>query len=118
MEEFINRFCSIHRHGPPKFLAKQEALFNSTIAAAEKGLGVAAFRPTRSMNAAAFDSIAIGIARRLENGPILDSAGLKRAYETLLKNDDYLAATTRATADEANVANRLKFAIQAFVAVK
>jgi len=112
MEEFINRFCRKHRHGPPKFLKQAEALFTTTIATAEKGLGVSAFRPSRSMNAAAFDSIAIGIARRLEKGPILDFTTVKTAYEALLKNDLYIAATSRATADETNVVNRLKETLQ------
>jgi len=118
MEEFINRFCRKHRHAPQTFLKEAEALFNSTIAAAEKGIGVAAFRPSRSMNAAAFDSIAIGIARRLETGPILDFTTLKTAYEALLRNDLYVLATSRATADETSVTNRLKFSIESFAAVK
>ncbi len=118
MEEFINRFCRIHRHGPTKFLAKAEALFNATIAAAEKGLGASAFRPTRSMNAAAFDSIAIGIARRLEKGKITNFAELKLAYDKLATNDTYVLATSRATADETSVSNRLTKATEAFASVK
>jgi hypothetical protein len=118
MEEFINRFCRKHRHGPAKFLTKAEALFNSTITAAEKGLGVSAFRPTRSMNAAAFDSIAVGIARRLEKGPITDFAKLKQAYEKLVQNDSYVLATSRATADETSVSNRLSLATEMFASVK
>ncbi len=118
MEEFVNRFCRRHRHGPAKFLAEAESLFISAIAAAEKGLGVAAFRPSRSMNAAAFDSIAIGIARRLEKGPIGDHTALKLAYEALLKNDLYVSATSRATADETSVSNRLQIATDAFASVK
>ena len=70
------------------------------------------------MNAAAFDSIAIGIARRLEKGPILDYTTLKTAYEALLSNSLYLSATSRATADETSVANRLKFSIESFATAK
>ena len=118
MEEFVNRFCRKHRHGPTKFLTKAQALFTSTISAAEKGLGTSAFRPSRSMNAAAFDSIAIGIARRLEKSPITDFATLKQAYEKLAQNDAYVVATSRATADETSVSNRLTLATEAFASVK
>jgi uncharacterized protein with ParB-like and HNH nuclease domain len=118
MEEFINRFCRKHRHGPPKFLADSEALFNSTIAAAEQGLGASAFRPARSMNAAAFDSIAVGIAARLKAGPITDYNSIKTAYQALLQNDLYASATSRATADESSVAIRLKLSIDAFATAK
>jgi len=118
MEEFINRFCRKYRHGPAKFLAKAEALFVSTISTAERGLGSGAFRPARSMNAAAFDSIAIGLARRLEKGPITDLAKLKVAYNKLGRNAEYVLATSRATADETSVATRLSLATEAFALVK
>ncbi len=118
MEEFINGFCRRHRHGPVKFLSRAQTLFLSTIAAAEKGLGARAFRPKRSMNAAAFDSIAIGIARRLENGPITNFVKLKQAYEKLAQNEEYVLATSRATADETSVSNRLTLATEAFASVK
>ena len=90
----------------------------ATISAAEKGLGVRAFRPKRSMNAAAFDSIAIGIARRLEKGPIEDFSGLRSAYDGLVNEEAYALATSRATADEASVSTRLTLATEAFDSVK
>ena len=117
MEEFVNRFCRKYRNGPAKFLTKAEELFDSTIAVIDKGLGVSAFRPTRSMNAAAFDSIAVGIARRLEKGPISNFTQLKQAHEKLVQNDVYVLATSRATADETSVSNRLTLATEVFASV-
>lgn len=114
MEEFLNRFCRTHRAGPAKFLNKVETTFKRTIDTISDSLGPSAFRPTRAMNAAAFDSIAVGIARRLEKGPIADVRKLKRAFEKLSQTDDYVSATSRATSDETNVETRLRLATQAF----
>lgn len=118
MEEFLNKFTRKHRHGPAKFLSKAESIFRKTIETANSALGPSAFRPARSMNAAAFDSIAVALARRLEHGPIMDHVKLKRAFDGLAKNDDYVAATSRATADEASVSARLTLATQAFADIK
>jgi hypothetical protein len=118
MEEFLNRFCRKHRNGPSKFLTKAEGVFKKTIELANNALGASAFRPARSMNAAAFDSIAVALARRLELGPIEDHAKLKRAFDRLAQNEDYVTATSRATADETSVSTRLALATEAFASVK
>ena len=70
------------------------------------------------MNAAVFDSIAIGIAKRLEAGPIKDFSGLKAAYDKLVAVDRYIQTTSRATADETSVSDRLALATDAFAKVK
>lgn len=118
MEEFLNRFARKYRHGPAKFLKKGESTFLKTIERAYSALGTNAFRPVRSMNAAVFDSVAVGLARRLDRGPITDESKLKRAFEKLSQREDYVTATSRATADEGSVSTRLKLATEAFASVK
>ena len=118
MEEFLNRFARKHRHGPAKFLRKGESIFLKTIERAYSALGTNAFRPVRSMNAAVFDSIAVALARRLDQGSITDESTLKRAFGKLSELDDYVAATSRATADEGSVSTRLQLATEAFASVK
>lgn len=118
MEEFLNKFCRKHRNGPLEYLQTAAAIFQNTVETINRALGPAAFRPTRSMNAAVFDSIAVAIARRLEIGPITGDAALRAAFETLSKSEDYIAATSRATSDETSVATRLQLATKAFAGLR
>jgi hypothetical protein len=59
----------------------------------------------------------VGVAARLTRSPITSLADVRAAYEKLFSNDEYREATTRATADEENVSNRVKLAKAAFANV-
>jgi hypothetical protein len=118
MEEFLNRYARKYRHGPAKHLKRIEKVFDKTIATISSALGASAFRPVRSMNAAVFDSIAVALARRLDAGPIADEVKLKRAFERLSQNEEYVKATSSSTALEASVETRLRLATEAFASVK
>ena len=80
-------------------------------------LGARAFRPVRAINAAVFDSIAVGLARRLTRGPIKKPEALVEAHRKLAAEPRYVEATSRATSDEASVSDRLKLSTGAFAAV-
>ena len=118
MEEFINKFCGRHKKGPPKFLDECENAFTATIGVVREAIGPRAFRPVRAINAAVFDSVMVGLARRLATGPVEDKGALRGIYESLRGNEQFVAATSRATSDESNVALRLKISTEAFQAAK
>ena len=118
INEFLNLFVSRHRNPPQKFLEHASAEFTSVIALCLQTLGKKAFRPAGSLNAAVFDSVTVGIARRLDKGKIRKPEKLAAAYEQLLKKDSYLSAVTSATSDEINVTTRLKEATDAFAHVE
>jgi len=118
MEEFLNRYARKYRRGPKKHLDQIEKVFEMTIDTAFHALGASAFRPVRSMNAAVFDSIAVALARRLDMGSISNEAELKRAFEKLSQNEEYVKATSSSTALEASVEARLRLATQAFSSVQ
>lgn len=114
MEEFLNRFCARHQEGPAEFIEQCRKLFRDTLTIAHDSLSPRAFRPVRAINAAVFDALAVGLARRLAKGPITNPAALATAYQTLSANQQFVSATSRATADEANVATRIRLAAEAF----
>ena len=114
MEEFLNGFASKHNKPSEEFLKEVEKVFKDTIDVAKKTLGTKSFRVVRAINAAVFDSIMVGIARRLKMGNIADLDSLKNAYEELMRNTDYLKATSKGTSDETTVALRLGLTIKAF----
>ena len=56
---------------------------------------------------AIYDSVMVAIARRLDDGAISDPESLNSAYESLLSDESFRDATSRATADNAAVSARL-----------
>jgi len=114
INEFLNKFSARHRKPSPQFLRTCRRRFTSTISVALHSLGEKAFRPVGSLNAAVFDSVMVGIAKRLEKGRIKKLPKVATAYEKLLTKKSYEAAISQATSDEANVATRLREAIGAF----
>ncbi|NBC31925.1 MAG: DUF262 domain-containing protein [Alphaproteobacteria bacterium] len=114
MNEFLNRFMKKHRKMSEETAASFTQVFTHTIGYAHRVLGSRAFRPERSLNAAVYDSVMVGLARRLDNPVDPDPEAIQAAYQRLLKNQQYKDAFTRSTADEESVATRLKLATEAF----
>jgi Protein of unknown function DUF262 len=117
MKEFLNRYMATNRA-----LAKQpeqllKTVFQNTVSTILKGIGVRAFRPKTSVNAAVLDSVMVGLATRLAQGPVTAHDRLKVAYEALLLNASYAQATIHSTSDEESVRQRLQLAKDAFAKV-
>jgi hypothetical protein len=113
MAEFLNKFTGRNRFAPKKTLDLWYATFATTCDAAHAAFGKRAFRPERALNAAVFDAVMVGLARRLKRGPV-EEGGLKRAYRMLLENKEFLARTLYATSDETSVKGRIQQATTAF----
>jgi hypothetical protein len=72
------------------------------------------FLTIRALNAAVFDSVMVGIARRLERGPVTDLEQLRAKYEELLHDQAFLDACGRGTAGEERVKTRIGLATASF----
>lgn len=119
MKEFLNRYCARNRDLAEQPGAELADLFNDTIQAIQAIVGDRAFRPGNALNAAVFDAVMVGTARRLrQETPVRDTAAYQRAYESLLENQQFEDAYTRATADAESVRKRLELATQAFAQVE
>lgn len=114
MEEFLSRFAGKNRTPKPEFLADVRTLFINTIHTIDLSLDDKAFRPEKAFNAAVFDSVMVGLARRLAVSPITKPAQVQDAYSRLIANEDYLDAVSQATADESRVRSRMSMSIEAF----
>jgi uncharacterized protein with ParB-like and HNH nuclease domain len=114
MKEFLNRYMSNNRK--LKLQSKEEITetFNSVMEIIFNSLGVKAFKPKSSFNAAIFDSISVGISHALRKSKKPDEAKLKHAYDSLISDPKFVNATERATANSELVAYRLDAAIKAF----
>jgi hypothetical protein len=114
LKGFLNDFLKDHRQATDLDLDALAAHFAATTATVNRGLGRPAFRTRTAVNAALVDAVMVGIARRLERGPIEEFEQLKAAFRGLVDNDDFDWAIARATADEERVERRLSMATRAF----
>jgi hypothetical protein len=111
---FLNRFMKEHKDLQPDLAAEMRERFAGAINEIFIAIGRPAFRPSRALNAAVFDSVMVGVAKRLERHPGIDQQELARAYGELLKNPKFLEACGRGTAGEERVKERLLLANAAF----
>ena len=116
--EFLNTYMGTNRHLKLQSSEQISQAFNNTVETINKHLGKAVFKPRGAFIAAIFDSIMVGIARRLEKGDIKDVEALNRNYIALLSNKDFIGATETHTSDEENVVMRMKLATKAFAKIR
>jgi len=114
MKEFLNTYM-----GSNRYLQKQprEQLwldFTNTVSIIERYIGNKAFKPKRALNAAIFDSIMVGIKKRLNKGEIANGNQLKQIYQALLIDPEYIKVTETATSDEENVRRRIEITTKVF----
>jgi hypothetical protein len=117
MKAFLNTFMG--RNRMLQRLSKNDitSAFVPTIEVIHGAIGHRAFRLARVLNAAVFDAVMVGVARRLTSGRLSEPETLKQRYLDLLKSPDFLAVAERATADEESVSRRLKLATTSFANV-
>lgn len=114
MKAFLNRYMSKNRHLKLNSADELIDIFFKTIGIVRESISEKAFRPERALNAAVFDAVTTGIAKRLMKGPVKDKTTLVQRYDELLSNSDFIKRYKTATSDEENVKTRLKLAIEAF----
>lgn len=117
MKEFLNKFMAWDRSLTKVSGETLHLLFAESIGTVHEAIGRQAFRPFRAINTAVFDSVMVGIARRLEKGTISSPKGLKARYDALLANDTFLEITQHSTGHPTNVKERLRIATEAFAEV-
>ena len=114
MKDFLNRAIEKLIQSGEHVKTQWEQLFTTTTKFIYEALGKRAFKPERTINAAVYDSVMVGIARRLKTASAPDAQTFEKAYKCLLDKYDYQSLFSRSTADEANVARRLELATEMF----
>jgi hypothetical protein len=117
MRDFLNNFTAEAGRDKAE-LDGLQTLFKDSIRICNEAKGKEAFRPSRALNAAVFEAIMVGIARRLSDNPTApDITKVVAAYDTLLADKSFMRVCERATADEESVKTRQKLATNAFAGV-
>ena len=116
MEEFLNVFVQANRNPDEIWLRGVADIFERTIHEFAKSMGGTAFRVARgrTVNAAVFDSMSFGLARRMEASGAPDEEATRQTHGLLLSNEKYLGAVTQNTSDVRSVGTRLQLAKTAF----
>jgi hypothetical protein len=117
MVAFLNSYMGRNKDLKHTDEAAMSGSFRSAVGLIRQSVGNRAFRPVRVLNAAVFDSVMVGTAKRLELGPVTDIQAFSEAYGALLTNQEYLDACGRGTAGGERVRKRLWLAKTAFVSV-
>jgi hypothetical protein len=114
MKEFLNTYMSENRNLELQSEDVLRDVFEMSIDFVRECLGSNAFKPFVVLNAAVFDAVMIGVARRLERGALAEPSKFSSAYATLLQSSKFRMATESRTADEENVRTRIQLATEAF----
>jgi hypothetical protein len=117
MVAFLNGYMGKNKDLSDERASVMKRSFSDAIDLVFQSIGNRAFRPARALNAAVFDSVMVGTAKRLQSGPVLDIQAYKNAYDGLLSNQAFLDASGRGTASAERVRSRLTLATNAFASV-
>lgn len=117
LKSFLNKYLYNHKNLEGLDPQNISSIFTKTCESLAGSIGKKAFRLSTSMNAALCDAVMVGVAHRLKSGPITDQAALEQAFDTLIKDQIFIDAVARATADEERVRTRLNLSIKAFEGV-
>ena len=115
MKHFLNTFMGDHCDLEQ---ARQEdelrRVFERTVKTAATVLTSKALRPERALNVSVADAVLVGLARRLDAGPVSDADALKAAHEGLLKRLKEESLHTVDTTAPERVKLRIEYACEAY----
>lgn len=110
MKGFLNRFMEANRSFE---LVKPDAMktnFLRTLTFISDSVAERPFRPVRSLNAAAFDSVMVVVSKHVDALEQLGEADFASKYSALMKDVRFRGLVTRATADDMSVRERFSIA--------
>lgn len=114
MKDFLTAYAQRNQNLQHESEETIEKVFVASIETIANAVGKKPFRISSALNAAVFDSVMVGIARRLQDASPIDVSKVETAYKALLGNSDYQYAVGKATARDDQVKSRLNLATQAF----
>lgn len=117
LKTFLNKFMASNRNLDKYDSETLDKVIYPIIKYINETLGNKAFRMGGRINAALFDSIMIGIAKRFEQGNIPDKEKFNSTYDKLIHDGSFTSLAKEGTADETAVRNRIRIATEQFTAI-
>ena len=111
MKDFLNKFMAKNKSLSNPTKDELLSIFRDTTNLIYTTLGINAFRPERSVNAALVDALMTGVAAALRAGKTPSAQGLLETRKQLLAESDFLDAITTGTSQKPKVDLRVSRAI-------
>lgn len=108
MKLFLNGFMEENRNLELYGESTLNGVLEPTLALVDAMLGRAAFRPQQAFNVSLTDAILVGVARRLQDGPVTDPNALGVALDPVLKDHRFAKLCTVGTTDPDKVRARIE----------
>jgi Protein of unknown function DUF262 len=119
MKQFLNEHMESHAELSDEEQEKFTRVFEDAVHFIYSCLKNRAFkRPKGPLNAAIYDAVMFGVAKRLQRGPIVDCQAFKKKYVELLADDRFSDAVKNGTGDVTRVKTRIDLAVTAFSEVQ
>ena len=115
MKKFLTNFMTSNRSTSEEVRKRRVEDWKILMESLSDSLGSRPFRPSgRALNAALFDSFSVALSQQLQSGTPPTTEHVKSAYNSLLENEEFIKAISSSTADDENVKNRFRLAIESF----
>ena len=118
MKRFLNDFMEKYRAPNDRQILKFRETFENAVKTTDTMLTRAALRPERALNVSVTDAVLVGLAHRLQRGPVSDVKSLKRAQEELLNKLRYEALYTEDTTHKDRVRKRIGYVRDAYETIQ
>lgn len=110
MKFFLNRFMEENRDPTDERREEFRQVFMRVAGQIAEVLGPGALRPERGLNIAVTDATVVGLAHRLNRGPVLDRTELQAAHARLLSALNQAGLYRTGTTDEKRLGRRIELA--------
>ena len=114
MKDFLTSFMAANRNLKNADAESLRRTFEAAIALVNGALGNEAFRPANRLNTAVFDAVMVGLAHSNDRDSLPANNSFRESYQALLKNEQFISATSDRTSHASNVEVRLQLAREAF----
>lgn len=114
LKSFLNSFMTRNRNFELHSKEELHTIFKSTIDFISRNIGFSAFRNGNRINAAVFDSIMVGVAKRLNENPNMNDELFIQKYNELIIDEEFISYTQSSTSSESSVKGRINKAITQF----
>lgn len=108
MKKFLDNYMRSIRTLEADEYRAMERIFDSTFDFIAAAIADRPFRPERAFNAAVFDCVSVQVARSIQSDSVPEDFVTR--YNGLLQDADFLALTSRSTADMERVKSRFEMA--------
>jgi len=115
---FLNNFMGEHKGMQDSRIADAGRSFEGAIQVLYDCYSDKIFKPTGVFNAAVYDSVMLGVASRLDHGPINKLDDVRQTYEALIADPAYQRVYKNSPSTTANLVERITIAVTTFDSVR